>query len=124
MKWEDIIKSNKLQKFAKIAEDNGLYNAFGDDTWGYIDLIPIQYRGRATIFYPPTNSQDDFLTFTLYYGRRIAATKEEIPVVEFGNKQYEFNDQKEFVEVVKKYKEFAKANRRKFLELYRDSRKK
>ena len=112
MKWEDIIKSNILEKFAKIAEDNGLYNAF--DTSAYIILIPIKYRRFETIFYPPTSGQVDFLIFTLF-GER--------PTVEFGKKQYSFKDQEEFVEVVKKYKEFAKENRGKFLELYRDSRK-
>ena len=112
MKWEDIIKSSLLQKFAKIAEDNGLYNAF--DTSAYIILIPIRYRKSETIFYPPTDGQVDFLIFTLF-GER--------PTVEFGNKQYAIKDEEEFIEVVKEYKEFAKANRGKFLELYKDSRK-
>ena len=64
------------------------------------------------MFYPPTSGWVDFLIFTLF-GK----------TVEFGYKQYTFKDEEEFLEIVKKYKEFAKANRGKFLELYKDSRR-
>ena len=40
MKWEDIIKSSPLQKFEKIAENNGLYIADDETRMESIMLIP------------------------------------------------------------------------------------
>ena len=62
MTWEDIIKNSPQQKFAKIAEDNGLYNAFEEEA--FIILIPIKYRKFETMFYPPTSVCRKLKTFT------------------------------------------------------------
>jgi|TARA_R100000084_G_C4653197_1_gene151169 hypothetical protein len=135
MNWEDIIKNSPLQKFAKIAENNGLYlvddelrSRRGNESSRAIILVPKKYRFMEIAFILPEPSAE-FLSFSLRYGIYIpAADMKDVPTVHFGNKDYEFHQQKErgkvtldeeeFIRIIKKYKEFCKEHKDKFVKLY------
>ncbi len=132
MKWENIIKSSPLQKFAKIAENNGLHIVDEQYEEDNIMLIPKKYRFMNNAFYYPFPLAE-FLPFNLGYGVYIpAADMKDVPTVDFGNKTYKFHQQKErgkvtldeeeFLKIIKKYKEFCKEHKDKFLKLFTDKK--
>ena len=95
MNWQNIIKSKEARRLADIAEDNGL-TVIEDK--GYIEMIPSKYASTKFTY----GDLSDTMVFYIDVGGDVF----------YRNTEFDYDDDEEFVELVKRYIKYIETDKK------------